>query len=1089
VYDQGAEVGLSGDEEVTVYVPNSPGNPGAGFAGPQTIVAAGEIEGPYAIGVNRGNDHLFVASKYVIEFDSLANGSAIVNGKFASGIGAASGSRDIAVDGANGNVYLADNTTFTIVNAAGTKVLARISGAGSPAGVGKWDRVAVDESNGHALVFSAGRETLEEFEPTGAFVGEFGSFVNAVKGSAIAVDNSGGPNDGDVYLAYFDNLYAFGPLSYGEPPIVRSGLASAVGAGSATIAGTVDPRGFDLEECAFEYLGDAEYQANIENAEEAGHESAAKEGYGFAGAAGEPCAESLAAIGNGSGAVSVHADLAGLDPEGRYRFRLLAENQFGAAEGEPGVFGPPVLTTRSAQPIRYGEATLRAGLDPSGLASKYRFDYIDRQRFEEQGGFEGPGTRHSAEAELAPSAGPTEVAVPLFGLAEGTEYRFRVTLANEVKAVTGPDQSLTTLARPAPQECENEALRAGASAGLPDCRAYELVTPADTHGLLIGAWPGPGDNNFFNNWLTVPRGAGVGERLSYFADGTLPGFDGTGQFDLYLARRTSTGWQTELAGPSYVQTGGAGQTPRGTSSDQEHSLWGISSDESFEGALPAGEYLRGPGGFELLGRGSLDTDPDAEEWYLSGAKAIFSSRAKLEPGAPPPGVEALYERTAGSPSAQVVSVPPEGASAETGEEFETLDARYVYATEDGSAIAFQVGNRLYLRRQGETIPAVASPYTFAGISADGERVFYVNGSVSGEGVPQAADLYVFDAGTQSSTQIAAEARFVNVSADGSHVYFEKEEGAEHKLYLWERGSEEARFIATLAPQDVEGGFELNDNVVDWLTTVGPGRPGLGRARSVTRSTPDGEVLVFASHGSLTPYDSEGHVEIYRYDAGAQSGAGELRCISCDPSGEPPTGEATLQALRDDGITEFTTVIPNVTEDGGKVFFETADALLPEDANSAQDVYEWKADGAGDCRRQAGCLALISSGQGERDNYLYSMSADGHDVFFNTLEKLLGADLTGSASLYDARVGGGFPEPPAAAPCQGDACQGSGSTPSALPTPASASGGGGNLERRARRCAKGKHRVKGRCRARRRHRHRKHRHHRKHRANHHRRTGR
>jgi hypothetical protein len=110
--------------------------------------------------------------------------------------------------------------------------------------------------------------------------------------------------------------------------------------------------------------------------------------------------------------------------------------------------------------------------------------------------------------------------------------------------------------------------------------------------------------------------------------------------------------------------------------------------------------------------------------------------------------------------------------------------------------------------------------------------------------------------------------------------------------------------------------------------------------------------------------------------------------------------------------------------------------------------------------------LISSGQGEGPSYLYGMSADGHDVIFLTSEKLVGSDVPGSPSFYDARVEGGIPDPPVKAPCQGDACQGQGSTPPPLTNPGStAPVDNGNVlpEKKGRRpCAKGKHRVKGRC---------------------------
>jgi hypothetical protein len=90
-----------------------------------------------------------------------------------------------------------------------------------------------------------------------------------------------------------------------------------------------------------------------------------------------------------------------------------------------------------------------------------------------------------------------------------------------------------------------------------------------------------------------------------------------------------------------------------------------------------------------------------------------------------------------------------------------------------------------------------------------------------------------------------------------------------------------------------------------------------------------------------------------------------------------------------------------------------------------------------------------------------MSADGRDVFFTTQEKLVGQDIPGIPSIYDAREGGGIPDPPAKEPCHGDACQGQGSAPPTLPDPASTSpiGDGNAGPQPSRQCAKGKRKVR------------------------------
>ena len=125
--------------------------------------------------------------------------------------------------------------------------------------------------------------------------------------------------------------------------------------------------------------------------------------------------------------------------------------------------------------------------------------------------------------------------------------------------------------------------------------------------------------------------------------------------------------------PIYAQADpGARQSPgpHGISSDQLYSFWRV-DPEGPSATLAAGLYLRVPDGtanpqclpaepkqlnFELLGCGSLGTDPQAAGNYLSaaGAHAIFSSKAQLESNAPPPGTTAIYDRAAGSSSATVV---------------------------------------------------------------------------------------------------------------------------------------------------------------------------------------------------------------------------------------------------------------------------------------------------------------------------------------------------------------------------------------------------------------------------------------------------
>jgi hypothetical protein len=128
----------------------------------------------------------------------------------------------------------------------------------------------------------------------------------------------------------------------------------------------------------------------------------------------------------------------------------------------------------------------------------------------------------------------------------------------------------------------------------------------------------------------------------------------------------------------------------------------------------------------------------------------------------------------------------------------------------------------------------------------------------------------------------------------------------------------------------------------------------------------------------------------------------------------------------------------MTDDGERIFFTSYDALVPGDTNGSTDVYEWH-DGAVD---------LISGGTGSAHSTLIGTTPTGDDVFFTTDEKLVGWDGDFNSDIYDARVGGGFPEPPPVpegCAVQADGCQGPGSSPGSVSESTSNGAGSGNVD--------------------------------------------
>lgn len=275
------------------------------------------------------------------------------------------------------------------------------------------------------------------------------------------------------------------------------------------------------------------------------------------------------------------------------------------------------------------------------------------------------------------------------------------------------------------------------------------------------------------------------------------------------------------------------------------------------------------------------------------------------------------------------------------------------------------------------------------------------------------------------------------------------------LYLWDEG--EIEFVGALGNFVGDQGALLDGNF-------------LNLRLKQSHVTSEGH-LVFASssgegllsvhggddydHGTC-PGSTAACTEIYVYNPDS----GELQCASCNPSGAPATAAAETRSFRSEqlgGAQHASYLIRPLSDDGRYAFFSTAERLVSEDTNGVSDAYVYDTT--------TGEPRLLSSGESPEPSYFLDSSADGHDAFFNTSERLSGWDVDGNYDLYDARVDGGFPEPPPPPPsCVGDACQ-----PPPLDlndsTPASSAfhGSGDPADRRKAkaRCPQGKRKIKAR----------------------------
>ncbi len=204
-----------------------------------------------------------------------------------------------------------------------------------------------------------------------------------------------------------------------------------------------------------------------------------------------------------------------------------------------------------------------------------------------------------------------------------------------------------------------------------------------------------------------------------------------------------------------------------------------------------------------------------------------------------------------------------------------------------------------------------------------------------------------------------------------------------------------------------------------------------------RVTPNGQWVAFMSERSLTGYNNrdaqtgEPDEEVYLYHVeGGDPATGRLICASCDPSGALPVGvrPETLQLVSGgqwSTKTRFAASVPGweayelipalyqprYLTDNGRLFFDSPNALVPQDDNSSEEVYEFEPAGVGSCTNSAltfsavtgGCVALVSSGRGPGESAFADASESGDDVFFLTAGKLVRQDKDTATDMYDARV--------------------------------------------------------------------------------------
>ncbi len=743
---------------------------------------------------------------------------------------------------------------------------------------------------------------------------------------------------------------------------------------------------------------------------------------------------------------AVSAKLSNIAQGVHYHYRLVADNERGESLYSPeavvsGAQEPTIEGVYTSQ-VKATSANLSAKINPEGRETSYRFEY-------------GTSTAYGTSSpETNIGAGSTAVPVTLHveGLESGLTYHFRVVASNSEGTNSSEDQTFGFY----PSACPNELLRQQTgSDSLPDCRAYELVSPSEAGNTVIFPQAGPSSAYatnppriiFAGAWGVIPDSGGEPSNT----------YD-----DLYASTRTNTGWVTRYVGLPSSTADVLGGQPELQTYEESGPLTGepgvmvnpsLSELVDWNDGHPpwAGEYTRaGPGEGaswapyvwntstgKLVDRWPTDLGVVAGGEGFNGEQItssdlhhyIFGSNIIFSPGGVPGDI---YDDDTSTDEISIASRTSMGEIIEGAEPLQ--------ASSDGSHILMTVGGglcggvlqlapvcgtgQLYMRI-GDAVTYEIAPkhvVNYLGMAAGGSEIFITSAEelIEGEDTHGNTELYMWsqrgaeegdpltliskpNGGTDTST--ACNASWTS-NCDTVPVNFIPY-GEDYEGEVTGRGgnsisdsyiASEAGDIYFLSPALLDGtkGVEGLENLyfyhqgtIQYVTTLSSG--GISRIEV----SPDGSHMAFFTRSQITGFSNAGYSEAYEFTPGT----GRITCASCNPDGEPPTHETYGSQ---DGLF--------MTNDG-RTFFFTENALVSNDTDNSEDVYEYV----------NGRPRLITAGTGQAqfgsEGYignlalpgLIGVSANGTDVYFATTDVLVGQDLNGQElKIYDARTDGGFP---------------------------------------------------------------------------------
>jgi hypothetical protein len=900
------------------------------------------------------------------------------------------------------------------------------NGEGSTPGgafTGQIDKMAINQATGNVYVLDKNKQTLNQFDAAGNPIpftdpsqsGNTAISISGLGGDAdIGIDNSGGPDQGNIYLM-------------GEGGVVRAFTSAGLQlGGNWPVSGVPGQGGFFHDNCGLavdssgnvwvaEYGGEGQGISQFNPAGEytgihanvgAGNchftfdqndnlfvaqfngavtEYDASAGYTTLGQI-DPGPTYALALDPVSGRILVddgtqvneYSELGGYAsfglPDPAHSFTGLEDSHGIAVNGSGDAYASdrssqvvdvfeaipapiPQIGSESAANVHSNEALLKGTIEPGTAGATFHFEYGETSAY--------GNTVPVPDAHTLPGG----VSQQLFGLSPNTVYHYRLVAQNSSGIDYGADRVFKTYPPTpgGPDPCSNAlARKQTGSRALLDCRAYELVSAARSGGydvesdLVPGQTPYPG----------FPAATNPPRVLYAVHGGGIPGSgDPTNHGpDPYVATRGTEGWSTRYVGipasgtPSiapFASTVAGAASSLGAFAFGGEDICSPCFEDGSTGIpvrLPNGSLVQGMRGSLNPGPGAAQTGYVGRQLSADGNHLVFGSTSKFEPDGNSNGDVSIYDRNLAAGVTHVVSKTPAGATM-TGSGIGELDI-----SDDGTRIVI-----------GQLVSTDSA--------GNGYWHLYMN-------VNDAAQTIDLTPGTTSGVL------YDGMTADGSEVFFATPDT------LGVSGD-------TDSSADI---FRADVGATAALTRVSTGTGGTGNTDSCSPASGWNSVsggancdAVAVANGVAGDDGSVYFLSPERLDGPSNGTQDQPNLYRAAPGGSPHFIEtleignpAVVDSVAEAGVRN--TADFQVTANGEDAVFRSTLPLTGLDSNGASEVFRY--DSSSDSLDCVSCNPNVEpSGDATLASNGQSVTGDGR-VFITTPDQLVLADSNGRRDVYE-----------------------------------------------------------------------------------------